>query len=125
MKTSRILLTLSIFTVGVVVTYMILRSFQSELTNLSLMMGAIVGTQSSVIMHHRQPGATLTFQFKLRLGVILALAGLMLSLIMQAMFHWFPFPEVSIPIGTVSCFMVPFVLSGFLWQAFEKDKNNG
>src|SRR5262249_4260849 len=113
------------FTVGAVVTYLVIRLLQSDMTFLSLVIGAVVGTQAGLIMYHRQPGASLTSQLKLRLGVVVAITGVVLSLIMQATIRWFRFPEVSIPIGAVGCFVFPFVLSDTLWKALEKGKRNG
>jgi hypothetical protein len=125
MKILAIAVTSIAFAVGAVVTYLVVRLFQSDMTFLSLMVGAIVGSQGGLIISHRQPGATLTSQLKLRLGIVVAITGVALSLILQATIHWFRFPEVSIPIGAVGCFVFPLVLSDTLWKALEKGKKNG
>ena len=125
MKNVGIAVTSAAFTVGAVVTYLVVRILQSDMTFLSLVVGAIVGTEAGLIMYHRQPGASLTSQVKLRLGVVVAITGVALSLIMQATIRWFQFPEVSSPIGAVGCFVFPFVLSDTLWKALEKERKNG
>lgn len=125
MKTIGIAVASSAFIVGAVVTYLILRSLQSDMTYISLIVGAIIGTQAGLVMYHRRPGASLTLQLKLQLGVVLAISSVVLSLIMQTTIRWFQFPEVSIPIGAVGCFVFPFVLTNTLWKALEKGRNNG
>ena len=125
MKTIGVAVTSVTFVVGALVTYLVVHLLQSDMTFLSLVVGAIVGTQAGLIMHHRQAGASLTSQVKIRLGGIVAVTGVILSLIMQATVHWFRLPEVSIPIGGIGCFVFPFVLSDTLWKALEKSGRKG
>lgn len=122
MKAATITLSSVTFVATAIVTYLVVHFFQSEMTYLSLVVGAIVGTQVGVIVHHRQPEASLTPRVKVCLGFVAAITGVLLSLVMQATFHWFRFPEVTIPIGFVGCFVFPFVISDNLWKALEKSR---
>jgi hypothetical protein len=125
MKTIGIAVASSAFTVGAIVTFLILRFIQSDMAYISLIAGAIIGTQAGLVWYHRQPGASLTLQLKLRLGAVLTITGVVLSLIMQTTIRWFQFPEVSILIGAVGCFIFPFVLAETVWKALEKRRHCG
>jgi len=125
MKSISIAVISVVVVVGALVTYLVVRSLQSDMTYLSLVVGAIVGTQVGVILHHRQPGASLTSGVKARLGSVIAITGVVLSLVMQAICPWFQFPEVSIPIGAIGCFVFPFIITDSLWKVLEKNRNKG
>jgi hypothetical protein len=111
-----------VFVAGAVVTYAIVRGLQSDMTFLSLVVGAILGTQAGLYMYHRQPDTFLTTGIKTRLGGVVAVTGVALSFVMQAVFHWFQFPAMSIPIGAIGCFVFPFVISEGLWKAIGKSR---
>lgn len=115
------------FAVGAVVTYLIVRGMDPGTVYLSLVVGAILGSQGGVIMHHRQPGATLTVRTKLILGGTLAATCVVVGLIMQSNWHCFEYPDVSISIGAVGSFLFPFAVANSLWKALEKrgKKNDG
>jgi hypothetical protein len=125
MKSVSITLTSVAFIAGALVTYLVVHSLQSDMAFLSLVVGAILGTQAGVLLHHRVPEASLTSRVKACLGVTIAVTGIALSLVMQHVAHSFRFPEVSIPIGAVGCFVFPFVISDNLWRALEKSRRKG
>ena len=108
------------FVVCGVVTILIVRGMASDMAFLGLVIGALIGTQAGVIMHHRQPGAALTGRIKAILGGTLAVTCVVLGLILQSMWHCFEYPDVSISIGAAGSFVFPFVIAGNLWKALEK-----
>jgi hypothetical protein len=105
-------------------TYAIIATLHVGDVNLALVIGSILGAGIGALLYHRRESATAPFSVKASVGLLMALLCVTLSLLFQALWGWQKFPEVSIPIGAVGTFVLPFVLYGTIQKGMVKAKES-
>jgi len=122
MKATNLAISAAVLVAGVAITCTILRVCNLGHEGVASVVGAILGCEVAVVLHHRQPGSTLSMKVKAQVGAVLAITSLAVSAVLQLAAHWEEYPEVVMPITAVGCFVFPFVICGTMWNAMEKAK---
>ena len=86
----------------------------------ALPVGALLGTQIGVVVHHRQKGSTNSMNAKLVLGMSQAITAVVFVLITQEIFSAYEFVEVTLAIGTIGSFLFPLLLFDTFWSKLSK-----
>jgi len=102
--------------------YAIIRAVKPDSADLALGVAAIVAGYVGVIIWRRQAPATTLLRVKLGLGILLSLTAVGFAVVFQLLTPWLRYPEITIPIAAVGCFIMPFVLAGTFWKALSKNK---
>jgi hypothetical protein len=124
-KPSELFIVGLVYIVVVTLAYAILAALGVGDMNLALAMGAILGTQIGAWLYHRREPAAAPFSVKATVGLLMAVLCVAQSLLFQTLWGWLKYPEVSVPIGAVGTFAVPFVLYGTMQKALVKAKASG
>ncbi len=108
------------FIAGAALAFGAVRWLGMDDAELAFIVGAIVGTQTGVVFHHRTAGAGNTMGVKCVLGAVLALTAALFGLAVHSLYAPFGFAEVSIPFGVIGTFAFPLVIFNTLWAALAK-----
>ena len=122
MKLPELLVVGLVYIIGVTLAYAVISAFNVGDPNLSLGLGAVVGTQIGAWLYHRREPAAAPFPVKASAGLLMSSLCVIQSLLFQALWGWQKFPEVAIPISAVGTFVFPFVLYGTMQKALAKAK---
>jgi len=122
MKASALLAAVVAFVLGASITFAVVRWLDLEKPELAFVVGAIVGTQAGVIVHHRSVDARNTLGIKCLLGAVLAVTAVVFGLILDRLFAPFKFVEISIPFAAIGSFGFPLVIFNTMWTALSKTK---
>jgi hypothetical protein len=112
------------FFLGAIVTFAIIRGIDKGNPELTFVVGAILATNVAAMVHHRQSGTANNLAIKLALGAMLAISAVVFGVLLHFAFSPFKYPEVSVPIAAVGCFVFPLVLFNTMWKAMSKSKDN-
>lgn len=109
---------------GATATLAAVRGLEMGDPMLALVVGGVLGTQIGALIHYRQPAATNSVRVKAALGLALALAAIGFILTAQWLTAAFESVELSLPIGAIGSFVLPFVLSDTMKDALSKGKKD-
>jgi hypothetical protein len=123
MKPSILSIAAASFVVGAAVTCAIFRLAGLGHEMVAIVVGAILGTDIAVILHHRQSGATLPAKIKAQLGATLAITALATTAVLSVAIDWEEFPEIALPLSALGSFGFPFIIGSTLWNALQKTKD--
>lgn len=122
MKPVVLSLTAGSFIAGAAVTFVIIQAISMGSPQLSLIVGAVLGSQVGVIMHHRQPGAQPNVAAKAILGAVLAMCAIVVGVVLHETAAPFTFVEVTVPFAAVGSFFFPFVVFNTMWAGLSQKK---
>lgn len=122
MRATGFLLVAGIFVAVALLAHAINRAIGWAGIDSALVVAAIVASQAGTFVWHRQAPASAERSVKRGLGVVLSVTAVVFTLILHVISGWPVYPEVTIPIVAVGCFMFPFVVVGSLWKALSKGK---
>ena len=122
MKPSELLIVALVHIAGVTFTYLILSNSQPQNTDFSLGLGAILGSEIGAALYHRREPSTAPFSVKASVGLLMVILCVIQGLLFQALWGWFKYPAISIPIGAVGTFVGPFLLFGTMQKAMTKGR---
>lgn len=105
-----------------VVLYGVFLLVGNNKAEISLVIGAIIGTEAGIVIYHRQPGSASSLSAKALIGAGLCVATLIVSLIMQLLTAWMQRPAISIPVSAAGAFVLPFLLFNPMWNALERNR---
>ncbi len=124
MKPSSLMIAAVSFIVSGGLAFLVIRAISMGNPELSFIVGAVIGSQTGAIMHHRHPGSQPTATAKLLLGVVLAACALVLGVILHVTANPFTFAEVSVPAAIVGSFAFPLLLFNTMWNALSKQQRS-
>ncbi len=122
MRASGYLVVMIIFVVVALLAYAIIRVVDWDANDLALVVAAIVASQVGALIWHRQSPASSERSVKLGLGAVLLVSAGAFALIFQAITGWLTYPEITIPIAAIGCFVFPSAVVGPIWKALGKNK---
>ena len=109
-----------VFVAVALLTYAIIRAVGWEAHDFSLVAAAIVASQVGAFIWHRQAPASTEWSVKLGLGVVLSVTAVAFTLTFQAISEWLAYPEITVPIAAIGCFVFPFAVVGPIWKGLSK-----
>ena len=122
MRTTGFLLVAFVFVAVALLAYAIILAVGWEAHDFALVAAAIVATQVGAVVWHRQAPGTAERSVKLGLGTVVSVTAVAFTLIFQAVSGWLAYPEVTVPIAAIGCFVFPFALVAPLWKSLSKSK---
>ena len=122
MRTTGFLLVAIVFVAVALLAYAVILAVGWEAHDFALVAAALVASQVGAFVWHRQAPASAERSVKLGLGAILSVTAVVFTLIFQAISGWLAYPEVTIPIAAIGCFVFPFAVVGPVWKGLSKDK---
>jgi hypothetical protein len=122
MRATGFLLVAVIFVAVALVAYAIIRAVGWEAHDFALVAAAIVASQVGAVVWHRQAPVSAERSVKLGLGAILSVTAVAFTLMFQAVSGWLAYPEVTVPIAAIGCFVFPFAVVGPVWKTLSKGK---
>src|SRR5438093_6353700 len=122
MRTTGFLLVAFVFVAVALLAYAIILAVGWEAHDFALVAAAIVATQVGAVVWHRQAPGTAERSVKLGLGTVVSVTAVAFTIIFQAVSGWLAYPEVTVPVAAIGCFVFPFALVGPVWKALSKGK---
>ena len=122
MRATGYLLLATVFVAIALLANAIIRAVGWEARDFALVAAAIVASQVGALVWHRQSPASAERSVKLGLGAALSVTAVAFTLVFQAMSGWLAYPEVTVPIAAIGCFVLPFAVVGPVWKALSKGK---
>ncbi len=120
-----LLLASASFVGGAALTYAVERVINAGAPQLALIVGALLASQVAAWRLAEQPSVELSFVIKAQVGLVVAATCIVFALILQAILHWLPFPEVTIPISAFGSFIFPVFLMTRTFRSVRETKNGG
>ena len=116
MKAKELLIAGLVYVVAVTVTYFIAVRFTDDAATPSQIAGTIIGVLVAIWLYQSRNQRLAPLKVKLSVGVALAIASVLQSLIFQRVFHWMTYPDIGIFFGAVGALIFPLTL----WNSFGK-----
>lgn len=120
MRATGFLLVVSVFVAVALSAYTIILAVGGEVRDFILAAAAITASQVGALVWHRQAPDSAERMVKLGLGTVLSVTSVAFSLILQAVSGWLAYPEVTVPIVAIGCFVLLFAIVGPLWKSLSK-----
>jgi hypothetical protein len=122
MRATGFILVAAVFVAVALLAYAVIRAVGWEAHDFALVAAAIVASQAGAVVWHRQAPGSAERSVKLGLGAVLSVTAVAFTLIFQAVSGWLAYPEVTVPIAAVGCFVFPFAVIGPVWKSLSKRK---
>ena len=112
-----------VFVAVALLAYAVINAIGWDARNFALVAAAIAASQVGALVWHLQAPATPERSVKLGLGVMLSATAVTFTLVFQAISGWLTYPEVTVPIAAIGCFVFPFAVVGPVWKALSKGRS--
>jgi F0F1-type ATP synthase membrane subunit a len=123
MRVSGFIAVAVVFVAVALLAYAVINAVGWDARDFALVAAAIVASQVGAIVWHYQAPATPERSVKLGLGVVVSATAVVFALVFQAISGWLTYPEVTVPIAAIGCFVFPFAVVGPVWKAFSKSRS--
>lgn len=122
MRATGYLLVAGGFVIVALLAYAVIRAVGWDARDFALVAAAIVASQVGALLWHRQSPTSSERSVKLGLGTVLSVTAVTFTLVFQAISGWLAYPEVTVPIAAIGCFIFPFAVVGPVWKGLTKSK---
>jgi hypothetical protein len=120
MRATGFLLVAALFVAVALLAYAIIHAAGWEAHDFALVAAALVASQVGALIWRRQAPGSAERSVKLGLGAVLSVTAVAFTLIFQAVSGWLAYPEVTVPIAAIGCFVFPFAVVGPVWKVLSK-----